>query len=111
MKRLPRLARLILSQYNAWLVGSAADPNNHNPKDFDIVVSWEDWKHVAMLIPKGTNTTLTIFGGLKCISDGQTVDIWPGNVGDIMLSAKAKYAMNPQLGILLEKKPVENSGY
>jgi|GEM_PF-3875622 len=99
--RFPRFARLILGQYNAWLVGGAADPKNKDPRDFDIVVEWEDWRHVAMLIPK--DAKIGLFGCFKVISDGKVVDIWPGTLSEAIQSAKCKFASNPFKGILIEK--------
>lgn len=39
MHKFPRFVVALTNQFDAWIIGSAADPNNNNPRDFDVVVS------------------------------------------------------------------------
>lgn len=61
---MPKLVRKIVGQFTgAWIIGGAAIPGIKKVKDFDIAVSWSDWKEVALLIPPDAKPT--IFGGWK----------------------------------------------
>ncbi len=102
INRLPRIARLICGQYNAWLVGSSADPNNNKPKDYDIAVSFSDWPKVALLIPKDARPTL--YGGWKFISDKKEVDVWPAEIIDIFLCSKCDWMWQPQYNVRIKKE-------
>lgn len=106
MKRMPRLVRMITTQYDAWIVGGGADPDQKNPKDWDVVVSYVDWQKVCLLIPK--DAKLSLFGGFKFISDGMEVDVWMGDIGSVMTCHKCKYAYQPKYDILLKKIPSRN---
>lgn len=60
----------------AWIIGSAADPEKRSPRDYDIVVPFHMWYKVAASIPKSARPNT--LGGWKMISDdGVEVDIWP----------------------------------
>jgi len=97
VNRLPRLVWLICGSYNAWLVGSAADPANNDPKDYDIAVPFNDWKNVSLLIPKDAKPTM--FGGWKCVSDGKVIDVWPDDIINIFLCAKCDFMWQPKHNI------------
>ena len=102
INRIPRLARLICGQYNgAWIVGSAADPMNNDPKDYDIAVSFSDWQKVASLIPKDAKPTL--FGGWKFLSDGMEVDVWPSEIINIFSCSKCEWMWQPNLNIRVKR--------
>ncbi len=102
INRLPRLVRLMCSLGNAWIVGSAADPNNLRPNDYDVAVPYSEWKKVAICIPKDAKPTL--FGdGWKFISDGKKVDVWPDDVVNIFLCAKCNWMWQPKYNIRIKR--------
>lgn len=102
ISRLPRLVRLICSLSDAWVVGSAADPYNKDPKDYDVAVPFGQWKKVAVCIPKDAKPT--IFGdGWKFISDGKEVDVWPDDIVNIFLCAKCEWMWQPIRNIRIKK--------
>jgi len=101
VNRLPRLARLICSNSNAWLVGSSADPKNNNPKDYDIAVSFSSWPEVALLIPKDAKPTL--FGGWKFKSDKKEIDVWPAEIINIFMCSKCEWMWQPMRNIRIQK--------
>jgi len=101
INRLPRIVRLICSNSKAWLVGSAADPNNPTPKDYDVAVSFSEWPNIALLIPKDAKPTL--FGGWKFISDKKEVDVWPAEIIDIFAYSKCEWMWQPSLNIRIRR--------
>ena len=75
-RKLPSLVAMLTTSHDAWIVGSAADPDVENPKDFDVQVPYSEWGKACMLIPK--DAKVNCLGGFKCKSDGVDVDVWPG---------------------------------
>ena len=98
---MPRLVRIITTQYPTWLVGGSADPHQLKPKDYDIVVSHPYWQQVCLLIPKDAKPNL--FGGFKFMDDGKEVDVWMGDIGSVFLCCKCDYAYQPKYDILLAR--------
>lgn len=97
----PKLVLLLTHNHDAWIVGSAADPQNLNPRDYDIQVPFYEWGPACGLIPH--DAKINSFGGLKCQSDGFEIDVWPGDLGWIMQRPKAKWAYHPKSGVRLKK--------
>lgn len=97
MKTLPELVVRITSSFDAWIVGSAADPSNKDPRDYDVQVPYSQWGKACLLIPK--DAKVNTFGGFKCISEGKEVDIWPGELGWVMTRPMSKWVWHPASGI------------
>lgn len=97
---LPRLVVSLTNQFDAWLVGSAADPKSTNPRDYDVIVPMYEWHKAVHLLPP--DATMNSFGGWKCISDGKEVDVWPGDLGWLLQHPKARWALHPRTGIRLQ---------
>ena len=102
MRSLPPLALKLTHMHDAWIVGSAADPCNESPRDYDVIVPFSSWGQACMLIPGDAKPNS--FGGFKCIDDGIEVDVWPGDLGWLMQRPKAMYAWHPASGVLLKKQ-------
>lgn len=100
---LPKLALVLVNQYDAWIVGGAADPEQTSPRDYDVVVPFYHWPSVAHLLG-GYSATLNSLGGWKCVSDNCEVDVWPGDLGWVMCHQAAKWAWQPRYGIRLRKE-------
>lgn len=99
--RLPSLVLKLTQCHEAWVVGSGARTNNHDPRDWDVLVPFSHWKQAAVLIPNGAKTNS--FGGWKCVDNGATIDIWPGDLADFMTHGKANAVWHPKSGIRYEK--------
>lgn len=97
---LPKLVVALCTNFDAWIVGSAADPSNDNPRDIDVLVPIYSWGQACHLIPK--NAKVNSLGGWKCFDDIE-IDIWPGDLGWLMQSSRSKYAWHPRSGIRLQK--------
>lgn len=68
------------AQMGCWIVGSAADPFNHKPRDWDLMVPFHRWNEVAPMIPK--DAIPNTFGGWKFTVDDVEIDIWPEDLSD-----------------------------
>lgn len=66
MKHPPKIVTALCYSHEAWICGSAIF--NENPRDWDIVVPFENWFGAAFLIPK--DAIPNSFGGWKFTSDG-----------------------------------------
>lgn len=88
--KIPKLVALLSVNFEAWIVGSAADPNNKEPRDWDVIVEFSQWEKAASLIPLDAKPNS--FRGWKCFEEGVEIDVWPGEIGFVMRSSKSKYA-------------------
>lgn len=87
----PKLVAALTYMHDAWVVGSAADPGNTVPRDWDIIVPFSQWNSACQLIP--SDAKVNTFGGWKVkAAEGVEIDVWPGELGSLMQNAKAKYA-------------------
>lgn len=93
---LPRLVLALTHAHDAWIVGGAANPENEQPRDFDIIVPFSKWQEACMLIPM--DATVNHFGGWKCTSEGVEVDVWCGDIGWLMSKSHCKYAWHVASG-------------
>lgn len=104
MKSYPILVCKLAQLCDAWIVGSAADPNVdlNLVKDFDILVPYYRWNEAAMLIP--ANAKVNSFGGWKCDSNGKEVDVWPEDLGHFLTNhnGQGKYALQLRSGVRVQ---------
>jgi hypothetical protein len=101
MKFLPELVAKLTHAHDAWIVGSAANPDNKTPRDYDVQVPYSEWGKACMLIPKDAKRNS--FGGFKCQCEGLEIDVWPGELGWIMQRPMCLWAWHPASGIRLNK--------
>lgn len=101
----PRLVGQLVTLFDAWIVGSGANPNTDLTKvrDWDVAVPYRNWPKAALIIPK--DAKVNTFGGWKCQSDGQTVDVWPDDLDTIVDSHMNTYAWQPRQGVRLMRLP------
>jgi hypothetical protein len=97
----PELVTKLTTMCSAWIVGSAADELNKEPRDYDIYIPMKYWMEASMLIPK--DSKINRMGGFKCVSDGVEVDVWTGDMNDFVASNYFKYAFHPKTGIRIKK--------
>ena len=98
---LPDLVAHLTHACDAWIVGSAADPENVEPRDYDVVVPFSAWNIATNMIPR--DATVNSFGGWKCISCGVEVDVWPGDLGWVLQRPRCKWAWHPLSGVRITK--------
>lgn len=100
--KLPKLVLDMTFAHDAWIVGSGADPENTNPRDYDVIVPFSKWREAAMLIPDDAKRNH--FGGWKCISEGVEVDVWGGEISYIMTHHSCNWVWHPHTGIRFKKQ-------
>lgn len=61
MTTIPKLVLDLVYAHSAWIVGSAANPDNKEPRDYDIIVPFSEWNKACMLIPM--DAKVNHFGG------------------------------------------------
>lgn len=99
----PKIPSLIVNlslNHYAWVVGSAANPKNDNPRDWDIIVPFSEWHKITAIIP--SDAKVNRFGGWKFMSEGYEIDLWPGELSFFL--TRTRWAWNPGLGFRFEGK-------
>jgi len=99
-KFLPTLVRQLGLYCDAWLVGGSVDDDN--PKDYDVVVPYSQWNKACMLLPK--EVKFNTFGGIKCVSDGFSIDVWIDDLTSLCTSNKFSVAMHINSGNIIERR-------
>lgn len=95
---LPKTILAWTTNFQAWIVGSAADPSNKNPRDYDVIVPYSEWGRASHLIPK--DAKVNSFGGWKFYDEDYQceIDVWPGELSFILLYYNAEWAWQPHYG-------------
>lgn len=101
MRLFPKFVNKISHGFDAWVVGSSADPTNDNPKDYDVLVPFSRWQEACMMIPASAKPNT--FGGWKIEEDGASIDVWPGDIGWLMQRPKMKFAYHISSGTHWQK--------
>lgn len=96
----PELVTKLTTLCDAWIVGSAADPKNFHPRDFDVFVPFKNWLQASNYIPK--DAKINRLGGFKCVSDEVDVDVWTGDMNDFLSSNYFSFAYHPKTGVLIK---------
>ena len=104
---LPDIVRVLCWDFDAWVVGSAADPGKSNINDYDVIVPPGNWLAVANilhLLPITANS----FGGWKVRLSAVTVDVWPCTINEFIARATTfpTYLYQPKCGLRLTCNPV-----
>ncbi len=93
-RSLPPIVLALTHNFEAWIIGSAANPNVKDPRDIDVVVPHSRWNDAAYAIPK--NAKVNSFGGWKFIDDGIEIDVWPGELSFLMVNEMAAWLWQPR---------------
>ena len=93
----PELVTKLTTLCGGWIVGSAANPNELTPKDYDVYIPLKYWMEASNYIPK--DSKINRMGGFKCVSDGVEVDVWTGDMNDFLSSDYFSYAYHPKTGV------------
>ena len=84
-KKIPRIVHQILIQ-GGLLVGSQVGyllgKTKEKPGDYDILVPFEKWKDISILIPE--DAEVNSFRGWRFYEEGVQIDVWPGSVFDYL---------------------------
>lgn len=100
--KIPKLVSDLSTYHDGWIVGSAANPENKSPRDFDIAVPFSKWQEASALIPDDAKRNH--FGGWKCISEGIEVDVFPCELSWILLSPYCEWIWNYKTNIRYKKQ-------
>lgn len=93
----PELVTKLTTVCSGWIVGSAANPETLEPRDFDIYIPMKYWLEASAFIPK--DASINRMGGFKCFSEGIEVDVWTGDMNDFAASNYFKFAYHPKTGV------------
>lgn len=91
------MVSVFTTKFGGWIVGSAAAPGAIKPRDVDIIIPLSQWAKASLVIPKHARPNT--FGGWKFVSNGVEIDVWPGELSDVMSSSMTRYVYQPHLGI------------
>ncbi len=97
----PKIVTKLTTLCNGWLVGSSADINNENPKDYDVFIPIDKWLEASNYIPQ--DAKINRMGGFKVLCEGVEVDIWTGKMEDFLASNYFKFAYNPKTGVRIAR--------
>ena len=98
MRALPAIVVQLVNMHDAWIVGSAANPDSKEIRDFDILVPFSEWRYAAILISYYPDARPNTFGGWKLTSEGTEVDVWPDDLGICLTNHLFEYAWHPRSG-------------
>ena len=93
----PELVTKLTTLCSGWLVGSSANPNETDPRDYDVYIPIKYWLEASNYIPK--DAKINRMGGFKCINDGIEVDVWTGDMNDFLASNYFNFAYQPKTGV------------
>ena len=100
-KELPTSVKQFVQHYNAWITGTAADPNVNSIDDIDdidVIIPFREWNKATGLIPDDAKKNK--YGGWKYKDGNIFVDVWPNDLNSHMLSVMPKYLWQPRYDIM-----------
>lgn len=92
MRTLPPIVNKLCYLHDAWIVSKPVD--GEEPRDWDVIVAFSNWKDAAALIPAAAKPNA--FGGWKFTDEGKVVDVWPGEMAWLMTNAAWMGAWHPK---------------
>lgn len=97
----PNIVTKLTTLCDGWIVGSGANPDVENPRDYDIFIPIDNWLEASNYINQ--NAKINRMGGFKVISDGIEVDIWTGRMENILGSNYFNFAYHPKTGVRIAR--------
>ncbi len=94
MRTLPKIVTQLCHLHDAWIVGRLPEREDEEPRDYDVMVTFENWRKAVVLVPADARPNS--FGGWKFMDEGRTVDVWPGDMAWVMSNAHWKAAWHPK---------------
>ncbi len=106
INELPHSVKYMVQHYDAWIVGSAAQPSSNilQVNDVDVIISFSQWNKVTGLIPLDAKKNK--YGGWKYSEEGIEIDVWPDELNNFMNSAIPQYLWQPRYNIRYKKYDV-----
>lgn len=101
IRQIPKSVIAMAIIADAWIIGSAANPDIKSPKDIDVLIPTYNWFKIGHLIPK--DAILNKFGGWKYIEDGEIIDVFLGDLPHIMKHHKFTHAWHYETNTLITK--------
>jgi len=97
----PKIVTKLTTLCDGWLVGSSADLENNNPRDYDVFIPINKWLEASNYIPQ--DAKINSMGGFKVICENIEVDVWTGKMEDFLASNYFTYAYNPKTGVRIAR--------
>lgn len=96
----PKIAVYLIEHCDAWVVGSAANPDA-KPRDIDLIIPWPKWLQAATYIAIEKNVRPNTFGGWKVSTTSLSgndidLDVWPDDLSSILSKSMSKYIWHPK---------------
>ena len=101
-KEMPKSVKLFIQHFDAWIVGSAADPSKHIYRDIDVIIPFSKWNAASGLIP--ADCTRNTYGGWNYVEGGITVDVWPDDLNNAIRTQMVEYIWQPKYKLLYKKE-------
>lgn len=106
-RKYPKIVSHLVTHHKAWIIGSAANPDNIDPRDYDVLVPYEHWQFAALQIPLDAKPNT--FGGWKFKDGEKEIDVFPGAVSWIFENHLVRYAYHPFSDTrIIKDEPIEN---
>ena len=98
----PPLVTKLTALCNGWIMGSAANPDNSDPRDYDVWIPLSNWPLACSIVPK-EGTKINTFGGFKAISEDKEVDVFTCEMEHMFNTNYFTYAYQPKSNILIKR--------
>lgn len=104
-EKLPAIVRTLAYIYDGWFVGSAADPANTSPLNYDVVLTLQNYLVFAHTINNimGEHKVIVspnTFGGWKIHQlDSMTIDVWADTLENLLTRSVTKFIWHPKSGV------------
>lgn len=110
LKQLPTSVKLFVERCDAFIVGSAASPEaeidgTNVISDIDVIIPFHNWSTACIIIQNAIKEQtysqtewprLNVYGGMKFIDGGKTIDVWPSDLNKFMTSRIPEFLWNPK---------------
>jgi len=97
----PGLVSRLTTYCDGWIVGSAACPENIEPRDYDIWIPIANWGTAISMLPDQID--INRMRGYKVIDEEKEIDIFTCEMSSLFNTAYFKYAYHPRTGIRIAK--------
>jgi hypothetical protein len=92
MREYPPIVTKLVNFHDGWIVGSAA--YRASPRDIDVLIPFSQWNKASLLIPPDAKPNT--FGGWKFMDEGLEIDVWPGELSELLSLGKTDEVYHPK---------------
>lgn len=105
LKDLPTTVAILCSEYEGWIVGSAAAPHSTKKhlNDIDVIIPFHQWRKVSKIVAAKRAAVLNKHGGTRFREAGIQIDVWPDTVRENMLTCISHWFWQPRYNIRFER--------